>query len=118
MQRILAEEYRDRRVRWSGYLKTEDVAEWCGLWMRVDGQRNNVMEFDNMQSRPCKGTGDWRRCEVVLDVAQEAHAIAFGLVIEGPGTVWMTDVNLEVVGRDVPVTSFTSRTPRNLSFEE
>jgi hypothetical protein len=118
MQQIMADDYRGHRVRWSGYLKTEHVADWCGLWMRIDGHGKNILEFDNMQSRPRTGTTDWHRCEVVLDVAVEAQAVAFGVLITGAGTVWMADVALEIVGRDVPVTSSTRRAPQNLSFDE
>ncbi|MDO9020713.1 MAG: hypothetical protein Q8S73_15965 [Deltaproteobacteria bacterium] len=119
MQSILADDYHDRRVRWAGCLKTEAVARWCGLWMRVDGERGRMLALDNMQSRPLQGTTDWRRCEVVLDVPAESVAVAFGVLLEGAGAVWMADVSLDVVGPDVPTTAEpTPREPRNLGFEE
>ncbi len=33
-----------------GFLKTEDVSDYCGLWMRKDGDAGAVA-FDNMQNR-------------------------------------------------------------------
>ncbi len=116
MQRILAVDYVGRRVRWSGLVKTADLRGWCGLWLRVDGARGNLLDFDNMQSRPLKGSTDWTRCEVVLDVSDDATALAFGVVVEGAGQVWVTELALAVVGADVPVTASTPRAPRNLSF--
>lgn len=119
MQRILADDYRDRRVRWAGSLKAEAVAGWCGLWLRVDGDRGRALAFDNMQSRPLRGTADWRRCEVVLDVPSESVAVAFGVPLEGAGAVWVADVSLEVVSLVVPTTAeATPREPRNLRFAE
>lgn len=104
MQAIDAADYRGRRVRLSGFSKAAGVAGWAGLWMRVDGPQG-VLAFDNMQSRPIKGTADWKRCEVVLDVSSDASAIAFGLLLAGPGQVWFDDLGFEAVDGTVPVTA-------------
>ena len=44
-----------------------------------------------------------------------------GILVDGPGRVWLDDVAFEVVDTSVPVTggatSVTSRTPENLDFE-
>ena len=52
-QFVKADAYRGKRVRVAGYLKTRDVADWCGLWLRVDGP-DRMLGFDNMQSRPSR----------------------------------------------------------------
>jgi hypothetical protein len=103
LQEIDAVEYRGRRVRLSGFAKSSGVTGWAGLWMRVDGPQG-VLAFDNMQSRPIKGTADWKRCDVVLDVSSDASAIAFGLLLAGPGQVWFDDLQIEAVDSTVPVT--------------
>jgi hypothetical protein len=108
MQQIDAADYRGRRVRLSGFSKAAGVAGWAGLWMRVDGPQG-VLALDNMQSRPIKGTADWKRCEVVLDVPSGAGAIWFGLLLSGPGQVWFDDLQLEAVDGTVPVTAATSQ---------
>lgn len=54
-------------------------------------------------SRQIKGTTDWTRYEIVLDVAQEATALSFGILTVG-GTVWLDDVAFEVVDASVPTT--------------
>jgi hypothetical protein len=107
MQEIDAADYRGRRVRLSGFSKAAGVAGWAGLWMRVDGPQG-VLAFDNMQSRPIKGTGAWKRCEVVLDVPSGATAIWFGLLLSGPGQVWFDDLQVEAVDGTVPVTATAS----------
>ncbi len=106
MQTIDAESYRGSRVRLSGYCKVAGVAGWAGFWMRVDGQ-GSVLAFDNMRSRPIKGTTDWQRYEVVLEVPQAAEGLAFGALLAGAGQVWLDDLQLEKVGSDVAVTAAT-----------
>jgi hypothetical protein len=56
MQTIQAEQYKGKKVRLSGLVKSQDVAEWAGLWMRVD-QGKDVVAMDNMQDRAIKGKG-------------------------------------------------------------
>src|SRR5271163_1357137 len=36
MQSILADDYKNQKVRLSGYVKANDVTGWSGLWLRVD----------------------------------------------------------------------------------
>lgn len=123
MQTFKADEFRGQRVRMSGYVQSKDVAEWAGLWMRVDGAQKEALAFDNMQGRPIKGTSDWTRVDIVLDVPASASEIAFGILLTGKGQVWMDDLNFEVVGKDVPTTGAkmgeeTRAKPLNLNFED
>jgi hypothetical protein len=102
MQTATGVAYRGKRIRFSGYVKSEHVQSgWAGLWLRIDGAaRGEVLGFDNMQHRPIKGTTDWKRYEIVLDVPDAARAIAFGLLLSGDGQVWMDDLAFEVVTSD------------------
>lgn len=119
MQTFIPEDYRGKRVRFAGWVKSQDVDNWAGLWMRVDGTGSRLLAFDNMASRPIKGTTNWHRYEVVLDVSEDATALNFGVLLDGPGSVWLSDGELVVVGRDVPTTDTKlARKPRNLRFEE
>jgi hypothetical protein len=108
MQRIVADDYLGKRVRFSAYVKTSALTKKSGLWMRID--RGSVMGgFYNMDDRPIRGTTDWARYEVVLDVTKDATRINFGVLMAGEGTTWIDDAKLEVVGLDVPVTSSDTR---------
>ena len=131
MQTFKADTFRGKRVRMSGYVQSKDVSDWAGLWMRVDGPvlaESKVPEplaFDNMQKRAIKGTTDWSRYEIVLDVPERAEEIAFGILLSRQGQVWLDDVQFEVVSKAVPTTSDSladardvPRTPVNLGFEE
>jgi hypothetical protein len=122
MQNIQATNYLGKRVRLSGWIKSKDVESWAGMWMRVDGPNSKSTAFDNMQSRPIKGTMDWARYEIVLDVAQGSEGIFFGILLGQRGTVWLNDLKLETVDNSVPTTggqgSSTSRSPVNLDFSK
>jgi hypothetical protein len=41
---------------------------------------------------------------VALDVPRDAVGISFGVLLDGPGQLWLDDVALEPVGRDTPLT--------------
>jgi hypothetical protein len=123
MQTFKANAYLGKRVRMSGYVRAQDVKNWAGLWMRVDGARGEPLGFDNMQNRAIKGSSDWRKYEIVLEVPESAQEIAFGLLLTGAGQAWMDDLAFEVVGTDVPTTGpkmgkGPSPAPVNLDFEK
>lgn len=125
MQQFTGEEYRGKRLRFSGYVKAAGISNWAGLWMRVDGPAATApLAFDNMQGRPIKGTQDWRRYEIVLDVPSSATNIAFGILLAGPGQAWIDDLQFDVVGPNVPTTDLMAgpaaapRGPVNLNFDK
>ena len=119
MQCIDQADYAGKRVRFSAYVKARDVSNWAGVWMRIDGPSHSL-GFDNMHDRPIKGTRDWARYDVVLDVAKEATGICLGLLLDGDGKVWMSGVTFEVVDTAVPTTGTGDQRPNkpaNLGFE-
>ncbi len=103
-QVIEAGDFRGKRVRLAGFVKTADVEPASGLWMRVEAGRGVVLAFDNMQDRPVTGTADWRECNLVLDVPESAETIAFGFMLGGTGRAWADDLRLEAVDATVPTT--------------
>lgn len=90
-----------KRVRLSVFIKAEDVKGWAGLWMRADGNNDKTLAFDNTQDRPIKGTSDWKKYEIVLDVPEESIMIYYGVLLEGKGKIWMGDLQVEMVDKDV-----------------
>lgn len=119
-QRFQAQAFCGARIRLSGYIRVAGVTGWAGLWMRVDGKDGELQRFDNMEQRPVKGTSEWVRREVVLDVPRDAYAIAIGALLVGAGQVWLDDLRLETVGLDVPTTVqelTLLEAPVNLAFE-
>jgi RNA polymerase sigma factor (sigma-70 family) len=102
-QAFKADDYRGKRVRYSGYIKTRDASEGAGLWMRVDST-TQTLTFDNMDRRKVKDT-DWKKAEIVLDVPADAAYITFGVLMNGTGQTWVDDLKFEVVGNDVASTN-------------
>ena len=109
MQDFRADDYAGKRVRFSAMLKAESVADWAGIWMRIDKSAGasspRTLVLDNMHDRPLKGTEDWKSYQVVLDVPNDATGIFFGVVLNGSGNVMMSDAKIETVGLDVPPTA-------------
>jgi hypothetical protein len=116
------------RVRLRGYARVSDLSGWAGLLMRIEAP--TMRAFDNMIGRPFRGTADWARADVVLDVPADAFAIYVGAVVVGSGTVWLDDFQLDSVPRSVAATGPTSprdeplpdmhdllAAPTNLGFE-
>jgi beta-lactamase regulating signal transducer with metallopeptidase domain len=128
MQMCRAESFRGKRLKFTGYVKTLDVAGTANLWFRVDGENGKILAFDNMSDRPIKGTTDWKEYSVVLDVPETATALAYGIFVSGSGagTAWLNDVQLIEVGSGVKSTNMEDANtyplnkvpdaPQNLDF--
>lgn len=104
-QAIRADSYKGKRVRWSGYVRTENVGgQGVLLLLRGDGDLAELA-FDDMEDRRITGTNDWFYVESVLDMPEITIGVVFGMYLQGPGTAWFDDFKLEPVGTDVPVTA-------------
>jgi hypothetical protein len=122
MQTISAENYLGKRLQLSGYIKSEDVKVWSGMWMRIDGESNQQLGFDNMRDRAIKGTTDWKKYEIVLDIPENSITINYGVLLGGDGEVWFDNFELTEVDKNVPLTSLKKENklpsqPINLDFE-
>lgn len=102
-QRIKADAYRGKRVRLSGFLKTASVTGRARLWIRIDSEKG-ILGQDAMNDRALKGTNDWSKLEIVLDVPEDSAGVIFGLRLNGAGQVWMDDLRWESVESSVSTT--------------
>ena len=108
MQDFRANRYLGTRVRLRADVRADQVVDRAFIWMRVDkadSDFSRMLAFDNMDGRTLKGTTDWQNCQVVLDVAPDATNINFGVTLRGPGDVSISNISLESVGQDIPVTA-------------
>jgi hypothetical protein len=118
MQVAAADRYRGKRIRLSAWIRSDSVIRRAGLWLRIDApdqEPTHALASDAMGNRPIAGTRDWRRYEIVLDVAPAAADVAFGAHLSGLGTIWVDDFRIEIVDASVPVTNRSA--PQNLDFE-
>lgn len=118
MQSIRADGYAAKRVRFTAMVRSENVSRSAGLWMRVDAGSKEIA-FDNMQSRPIKGTNGWMKYEVALNVPINATSISFGALLSSNGEIWLKDVSFETVNSDVPTMKrqLLPEKPINLDFK-
>ena len=97
MQTIMVKEYAGKRVRMTGYIKSQGSDVKGAMWIRVDDFGNKISaDFDNMMDRPVTGNSDWQKCEIVFDVPEKA-VVALGFILQGTGKIWVDNVSLEVV---------------------
>lgn len=132
MQVIMADAYHGKRLRMSAWLRSAN-AEAVQLWLRLDGAKS-TLGFDNMANRALKGTSDWKKYELTLDVPTSTIYVAFGVMVIGNGEAWVDDFQFETVGQDVVTTNMLTAEqmkeqdprpvikhplqPVNLNFEE
>jgi C-terminal processing protease CtpA/Prc len=97
-----------------GFLRTQDVKDFAGLWMREDGVFAKNLAFDNMQSQQVKGTSDWTEYMIRLPLRTGARELAIGALLSGTGTVWVDDLQLLIDAKplwdvphvDIPLSGF------------
>ncbi len=81
-----------------GFLRTEEVTQPSGLWLRVDGYEG-VLEFTNMQSQGLTGTTPWTSYSIKVPLNPEGQRLAFGAFLSGSGTLWADELELLVDGK-------------------
>lgn len=102
-QDFSSQNYRGKKVKFSGFVKTKDVSDWSGIWMRVD-DATQVLAFDNMEDRRITGTNNWKKYDVVLEVPQVSKKIKVGVMQAGKGTSWFNNCQFEPVDATVATT--------------
>jgi hypothetical protein len=135
IQNFDAGNYRGKRIRLTGWVRSEDVTGAAGLWMKVGGNNScdrhstayahNYCSMpcensDNMENRRMVGTEDWTRCEIVCDVPDGASNISYGARLFGAGQIWFENLKIEVVGRNVKTTGLPighNWKPYNMDFQ-
>jgi hypothetical protein len=121
MQSFFPEEYLGKRLKLSAYIKSEDVKDWAGMWMRVDGEKGKTLSFDNMQTRPIEGSTAWKQYQIILDVPKESINLSYGVLLSGTGKVWMDSFEFEVVTNTSTTTGNEAKKnlkkPTNTSFD-
>jgi C-terminal processing protease CtpA/Prc len=87
-------------IEFRGFLRTEDVSSFVGLWMREDGE-TPALAFDNMESRQLNGTTEWKEYSITLPVKPEGKQLFFGVLLVGRGKAWADDLQLLVDGKPI-----------------
>ncbi len=85
-------------VRYSGWIRTQDVSNSAGLWWRADAE-GGVSAFDNMESQHVAGTRGWHRYALELDIPAKADHVVFGALMSGTGKAWFDSLAIEIDGK-------------------
>lgn len=121
MQTCDAKNYLGKKIKLSAFIKSENIVNWSGMWLRVDSKfGKKSLSFDNMHNRPIKGDTDWTKYEIVLNVPSESSTLNYGVLINGTGKVWFDQLSIEILGNmdlDYKKTNLPDK-PTNLDFED
>lgn len=95
MQSIVADQYRNKRVRLSVYLKSEDVQS-AHIFFTVQSP-DSAIAYANTRNEAIHETTDWTLCQLTLDIPGNSRNMDFGVILFGQGVIWVDDCKLEIV---------------------
>lgn len=98
--RTISWNFSGKSIELRGFLRTENVSGYAGLWMRQDHGRD-MLGLENMAGQQLKGTHDWAEYKITLPVHPETQSLVFGFLMAGTGKVWADDLQILVDGRPV-----------------
>ena len=120
-QSVRAGTYAGRRVRFSGWLRTENVGGLASIALGACDTQGRYLTFTNLEhlrsDGPLRGTTGWSYRALVLDVPVDAYSLFYGFTLVRTGEARYSGLDLQVVGPDVPLTKPQELdAPANLDF--
>ncbi|HNT81063.1 MAG TPA: hypothetical protein PKH65_10310 [Bacteroidia bacterium] len=117
IQKFKAENYRGKKISFTGFMKSVDVSEQASFMIRVD-KNDTTAIMDNMHDREIKGSTDWKQYEITMDVPDNAVYISIGASIKGTGQIWFDNLSFQLINNSEPLESSENTGPINLNFEK
>ena len=136
MQQTRADSFRGKRIELSAHLRSRDVTNEAGLWIRAEDEAGAVLVFKNLQSSDghtsfVRENTEWTNARLVVDIPASAVSLYYGVQLEGPGCVWISHVQFSILGdaqvdsesgiptiyNSVTPTSQLLANPSNLNFD-
>ena len=125
MQSVDAAPFRGKKIKMTGFAKSENIKGEGLFWLRIDGEKKDdgerpeVLGFDNMEDRPIKGTTDWTKYEIEMEVPDKSVELFYGSILSGKGKIWIDNISFQEVTDDEskPV-NYITEGPKNTSFED
>jgi hypothetical protein len=105
-QAVDAGDFAGRRVAFRAFMRTNRVRGSARLWMRADTRTHMAVAFDYMARRRVRGTSDWQEYAIVLDLPVDTTKLLYGVILAGPGQIWLDDCSLEEVRGNISVTEW------------
>jgi hypothetical protein len=95
MQRCLAGSIAGSEVMLEGQLRSKQLEQWAGLWLRADGVEDQLF-FENMSNRPIRGSTPWTTYTIIARLPAETTWLNYGIVLQGRGTLWADNLRLMI----------------------
>ncbi|HEY8243754.1 MAG: hypothetical protein ACHQJ7_10780 [Vicinamibacteria bacterium] len=92
--------YAGKTVRLSGWIRTDAVPDGrnTGAGLILSALRgSSFIAHEHMKKTRVRGTTDWKRYTIELKLPPATTRLELGATLEGAGTVWVDDFELEVV---------------------
>ena len=96
-QSVVAAPYVGKVARYSAWLKTRDASENGAVLTILVLANGAVVSQNFMAEAPVKGSKGWTRYTITLPVPGNAERVEIGAMMQGKGSLWLDDVELEFV---------------------
>lgn len=86
------------RLSLAAFVKTVDAPDGgASIWMTAWDPANKVIEFRNVGDGRVRGTTDWTRQKVTIEIGRSrtVDRLCVGFFHDGRGTAWVDDVTLK-----------------------
>ncbi len=83
----------------SGFIRTQGVNGYAGLWANTADSQGNALAFQNLGSLAPAGTTGWQSYSLSLRVPAGAVSVNFGVLLSGAGTAWFDNLSIDVNGQ-------------------
>jgi hypothetical protein len=98
------DEYLKKRIRISAWTRGENAGRVM-IYGRAENGAGQVISFGNSLDHAIRGTLDWRKQEVVINVPEQTTVIQVGLILVEKGKAWIDDILIEEVDKKVRLTN-------------
>jgi len=111
--------YNNRRIRLRSALRVEGTGTRAQMWLRLDRADKMMVSLDNMGDRPITSP-NWNTYDIEAQVTPDTERLVFGVMLFGPGKVWIDDFSIEIIGEfrtrePAPARPLTERGLRNIT---
>ncbi|GLU43600.1 hypothetical protein Musp01_12240 [Muricauda sp. NBRC 101325] len=102
--------YAGDTIKLTGKIKYENVKEFVGLLMRIDGEsKTRALGFKSMQNLKIRGTSDWKEYSIQLPYPPNAKYIFIGGILGKKGVAWFDDFKVTIDGVNIQDLEETER---------
>ncbi|MBN9285518.1 MULTISPECIES: S41 family peptidase [unclassified Flavobacterium] len=101
----LPDSYEGKEIRLEGYMKTDNVEGFAGLFIRLD-KNGSIVAFENMEKEGIAGTNDWKKYSIAVPNHPDASTIYVGALLSGKGQIWLDDFVITVDGKRIETISY------------